>query len=322
MIDADSLPALNERHALGTALRFGSGAGGLVFARIDNAHAQATICLQGAHVTHWQPRTQAEPVLWLSPAARYAPGTPIRGGIPVCWPWFGPAPAGAAAPAHGFARTQRWGVQASATEADGATRLQLHLHDTAATRALWPQAFALELHLVVGATLEVTLLSHNTGDRTYTISEALHSYFRVGDIGAIGLEGLEGAEFTDTAAGARRARQHGAVRFAQETDRVYDSAAACTIDDPLLQRRIHIEKWGSASTVVWTPWDAKAARLGDLGEGTPAAGAWRGLLCVESANALAAGVALAPGQRHALRARYRVLERAALGTHGSASDSQ
>jgi len=322
MIDADSLPALNERHAIGTALRFGSGAGGLVFAQIDNAHAQASLCLQGAHVTHWQPRAQPEPVLWLSPAARYAPGTPIRGGIPVCWPWFGPAPAGGTAPAHGFARTLRWDVLGSATDADGATRLQLQLHDSAATRALWPQAFALELHLVVGAALDLTLVSHNTGAAPYTITEALHSYFRVGDIGAIGLEGLAGAEFTDTADGGRRSRQSGALRFTQETDRVYDSAAVCTIDDPVLRRRIQIEKWGGASTVVWNPWDAKAARLGDLGEGTPAAGAWRRLLCVESANALAAGVALAPGQRHALRARYRVLGPAAETVHASASDSQ
>jgi D-hexose-6-phosphate mutarotase len=303
---SDSAAELNERHGLAGALVFRTGPGGLLFADIDNAQARACVCLQGAQLTHWQPHTQAHPVLWLSDAARYLPGKAIRGGVPVCWPWFGTPADRPGGPAHGFARTLPWQVAGSGQEADGATRLCLQLADGPATRPLWPGAFALALQITVGQTLALQLVTRNTGEQPLRITEALHTYFRIGDIASVAVQGLAGASFLDAlaqAAGAPDARrvQDGALCFDAECDRVYDSGGPCWIDDPLLRRRLHIDATGSASTVVWNPWEGKAQRLGDLGDA-----GWRSLLCVESGNALERAVTVAPGGEHRLEVRYRV----------------
>ena len=303
--------ALNARHGLADTLEFRVGPGGLLFAEVNNAQARASICLQGGQVLLWQPHTQSNPVLWLSDAARYAPGKAIRGGIPVCWPWFGspaapPGSAKPAGPAHGFARTQSWRVDGTQALAGGQTRLRLRLADTPATRALWPAAFALELQITIGDTLGLALRTSNTGADPMVITEALHTYFRIGDIGSTKVEGLAGARYFDAAgpaagAGEARRAQDGAVHFDGEVDRVYDSGAPCWIDDLILQRRIHIAASGSASTVVWNPWDAKAQRLGDLGDD-----GWRRMVCVESGNARDCALSVAPGASHELGVRYRV----------------
>ena len=316
MDNASLIAALAERHGGTGSLAFHEGPGGLVFVGVDNRHARATLCLQGAQLTHWQPHDQAHAVLWLSDAARPAPGKAIRGGIPVCWPWFGAPVAGAAdpppgGPAHGFARTRAWQFDAAHELADGATRLHLSLADDADTRALWPAAFALALHITVGRTLRLELVTRNTGVTEVTIGEALHTYFRVGDIGAITVGGLAGAGYFDAASAAAggaapHVRPPGApesdpIRFTGEVDRVYDNAGLCHVDDPQLGRRIHIATSGSGSTVVWNPWEAKAERLGDLG---PLG--WRAMVCVESGNARDRVVRLRPGASHALCARYHV----------------
>jgi D-hexose-6-phosphate mutarotase len=303
------LAALTSRFAGIGGLAFRAGPGGLLFADVANGQARASVCLQGAQLTHWQPHEQAHPVLWLSDAARYAPGKAIRGGIPVCWPWFGAPPPGLAAapaPAHGFARTLGWDLHAARTLTDGATELVWHLGASAPTRALWAAQFLLELRMAIGATLELALTSHNTGTHALELTEALHTYFRVGDIGAIAVGGLAGAAYFDAAPGAaaapdRQRRQAGAVRFDAEVDRVYESSGECWIDDPVLQRRLHIAKSGSAATVVWNPWDAKAERLGDVGPGQ-----WRQMVCVESGNARPTVVHLAPDASHCLTVLYRV----------------
>lgn len=327
-IAAVDIGALNARHGIAGVLDFHRGPGGLPWARVHNGQASASVCLQGAQVTAWQPHDQAHPVLWLSPAARYLAGKPIRGGIPVCWPWFGtPEPpaqgaAGAAPPAarpaHGFARNQLWTVHDARQDTSGATELTLALTDSPASRALWPGAFALALRVRVGASLALALETRNTGTVPLHITEALHTYFHVGDIGAVAVHGLAGAAYFDAvlaAAGAAAAAEGcthaGAVRFTQEVDRVYASSAACTIEDAALGRRIGITKSASASTVVWNPWAAKAERLGDLGAGdarpgTPTPAGWRQMLCVESGNARAAVVAVAPGTQHVLGVEYRV----------------
>ena len=326
------LAALTARHCGTPGLLFREGPGGLVFVDVSNRHASASVCLQGGQLTHWQPHGQVHPVLWLSADARYAPGKAIRGGIPVCWPWFGGAgpgcvPPGAAAPAHGFARTHAWQFDAAHPLADGSTLLCLQLADSAATRAFWPAAFALELRIIVGAALEVALTTRNTGSDAVEFTEALHTYFQVGDIGAIAIHGLAGERYFDAAAAAAvgsaagpalgpnadspgntdlappvtDASGAGSLRFTGEVDRLYEAKGNCRIDDPVLRRRIYIAKSGSASTVVWNPWQAKAERLGDI-----APGAWRGMVCVESGNAGANSVRLAPGASHCLTVQYRI----------------
>lgn len=283
-------------------LGFREDPSGLVFAEIDTALATATICLQGAHLVTWRPKDQSEPVIWVSETARYAPGKSIRGGVPVCWPWFGPHASEPGFPAHGFARTVPWQVTRAETQDDGAIRLAFMLLQNEQTRTQFPHACRLELILSIGTSLRAELITTNLDTAPVTIGEALHTYFRIGDIGAVEVSGLEGCTYVDKVEGGARKRQEGNIRINGETDRVYlDTEATCIITDPLLKRRIVIEKTGSRSTIVWTPWQEKAEKMGDLG---PNAG-WRRMLCVESGNALDNVVQIAPGDAHTLGVLYR-----------------
>lgn len=307
---SDSAARLNQRFGVPGQLEFRpmtSDADSLVFAEIANPLATARICLQGAHVVTWQPRDQSEPVIWVSQDAAYLPGKSIRGGIPVCWPWFGPDPSNRAGPAHGFVRTVAWSVAGARALAGGATELTLVLADDAASRALWPHPFRLELQVVIGTALTLSLATTNPAHADLELGEALHAYFRIGDIGTAQVGGLERAEYIDKLDDDRRKRQHGAVHFDAEVDRIYvDTDSACVIDDPDLGRRIRIEKTGSRSTVVWTPWLAKATRMGDLGTGSRGQGGWREMVCVESGNALHNRVSVPPGATHRLQVDYSV----------------
>lgn len=305
----------NDRYRLPGEIEFRAGPEGLLFADVQNALAHATVCLQGAHLTSWQPRSQAAPVIWLSSAARYASGKSIRGGVPICWPWFGPhaepqtgsQAAGRKLPSHGFARTVAWDACDSRHLETGETQLCLELRDSEQTRALWPYPFHLGLRLTIGETLRLELSTTNTGSGEFVLGEALHTYFQVGDIGAVQVCGLDNAEFIDNANGARRGRQAAAITFEEEVDRVYvNSAADCAIVDPILKRRIRIAKSNSLSTVVWNPWTHKAASMGDLGPGATNQGGWREMLCVESGNALENAVRVAARATHCLTAQYRV----------------
>jgi D-hexose-6-phosphate mutarotase len=295
------------QRAAATELGFRESAPGVVFAEVSNAQASATICMQGAQIVGWMPRTQSVPVIWLSNAARIVRGRPLRGGAPVCWPWFGPHPDGGDLPSHGFARTLDWHMCSSASLQTGETQIRLALQDDEQTRALWPHEFRLELSLTIGAQLRAELSTTNTGTEGFEVSEALHTYFRVGDIGEAQVQGLDGVAYAEGDARERRGRQQGDIRFHEEFDRVYlDSPADCTIVDPRLQRRIRIAQFGARSTVVWNPWTQKAVRLGDLGSAADGRGGWREMVCVESGNALDNRVAVGAGTTHCMGALYRV----------------
>lgn len=291
---------LNARYGIADQLKFTEGPGGLVFAEIDNDLGHARVCLQGAHVTTFRPRDQAEPVVWLSERARFAPGKSIRGGAPVCWPWFGPHATEKDFPGHGFARTVMWQVIASTAPDDGETQLTLMLMPNEQTRAQWPHATRLELAISVGRSLRLALTTTNLDTEPVTITEALHTYFHIGDIGEIRVTGLEDTVYVDKVAGSTRHTQAGPVTFSGEVDRVYvDTEATCEIVDPRLGRRIVVAKSGSRSTVVWTPWAEKAEKMGDFG-----ADGWRRMVCVESANALENAVTIPAGDSHCLSVTY------------------
>jgi len=305
-----SAARLNDQYsALAGDVRFREGPDGLIFAEVHTDLARATICLQGAHLTTWQPRLQQVPVIWISGAAQYAARKSIRGGIPLCWPWFGPHSTQSHLPSHGFVRTMPWELRNCRRMGGGETQLTLELSDSEHTHALWPHHFHLQLELTIGMSLAVELITTNTGIAEFAVAEALHTYFQIGDIEGIRVLGLDGAEFVDKVSGGRRARQEGAVRFHSEVDRVYvNTVTDCAIEDAELRRRIHISKTGARSTVVWTPWEQKAAQMGDLGRGTKDQGGWREMVCVESGNALENALRVAPGAEHRLGALYRVEE--------------
>lgn len=317
MKGVDSAADLNHEYGIPGALlfeerfedRFDESAGGLIVARMAGAHGEAELSLQGGHVYAWRVHGQAQPVLWLSRDARFMSGKAIRGGIPVCWPWFGPpdaaAGAGAGLPAHGFARTATWQVQGSNVDAEGTVWLTLKLPQAAMlkAKAMWPHAADLTLSIGLGPSLRLQLTTHNAGTEVFVLGEALHTYFNISDIAAVTVTGLDGCNYWDTVGTVEKKVQQGAIHFAAETDRVYiDTEATCVIEDPEFKRRISIAKRGSHSTVVWNPWTAKAARMGDLGQPD----GWRGMLCVESANAWDNRLTLQPGATHTLEVAYTV----------------
>jgi glucose-6-phosphate 1-epimerase len=279
-----------------------AGAGGLECARVRGAHASAELYLQGAHFTHWQPHGTA-PVLFLSRRAIYAPGKAIRGGVPIVFPWFGPHATDPQSPMHGFARSRSWRLVSSGPGPDGAVVLELGLEDDEITRALWPSTFRLRYRIAVGAALSLALEVVNTSPAPFRFETALHTYLAVGDVGGVSITGLEDTPYIDKVDAMARKRHAGTpLRLTGETDRVFvGSRGRCVVADPALGRRLIVDKAGSATTVVWNPWSAKAAGIADLEPDD-----WRRMVCVETANAADDALMLAPGARHVTSATLRV----------------
>ncbi|HHJ17521.1 MAG TPA: D-hexose-6-phosphate mutarotase [Gammaproteobacteria bacterium] len=297
-----TITELNSNHAIPGQLEFIPGKGEFPMARIDNGKARALVSVYAGQVLSFQPSNQAHDLLFLSDAAYYRQGKAIKGGIPVCWPWFGPDPEGRGRPAHGFVRNRPWTVRATETLADGDARIILGMADSDETRAIWPHAFDLSLHVTVGDGLRVELLTRNTGDQPFTITQALHSYFGVGAIGQVQVLGLEDTDYLDKAGDGSRHTQAGAVRFDKEVDRIYlDVQPGLVIDDAAFARRISITSAGSHTAVVWNPWADISQKMGDLGDDD-----YRRFVCVETANAAADTIEVRPGGEHRLVADYRM----------------
>ena len=295
------LITLNAEYGIPEQVLFTEGPGGLVFAELTNIYGHAVIALQGGHLISWVPRERRS-VIWLSPDAKFASGKSIRGGIPVCWPWFGDHPRESSFPAHGFARTTLWRVMGAEETSAGGTRLVLNMEQNNEARQRWPFSYDLILSITLGAELMIELVTRNIGITPITIGEALHTYFEVADVRNIAIHGLDGCEYLDKVDGMVRKRQAGPITFNGEIDRVYmDTVANCFIDDPGFNHRIHISKRGSLSTVVWNPWIEKAAKMGDLG-----ADGYLKMVCVESANAAGNAVSIAAGDEHRLVVTYRL----------------
>jgi len=284
------------------ALRFEDAPGGLVRAVISTPAAEADVHLQGAHVTHWMPRGQ-RPVLFVSPKSLFAPGKAIRGGVPVIFPWFGPRGDGKPGPAHGFARSVDWAIEATKLRNDGKVEITLALAPNEATRGFGYATFHLRFRVTVGSELEMELETRNDAKQPLIYEEALHTYFAVADIHQASVSGLEGTTYIDKTDGFKRKTLiEEPVRIAKETDQVHlGTKAACVIHDPVWSRRIIIEKSGSDSTVVWNPWRDKTKGMSDM-----APDGWKEMICVETANAADNAVHLPPGASHKLTATIRV----------------
>ncbi len=269
-------------------------------------NGQALIALQGAQVLSYQPQGAA-PVIWLSEQAAFARGKSVRGGIPLCWPWFGELARNPPAvmhafenappplPAHGWVRDRPWLLDQVEVTEDG-VELVLSYPFAGAWHPAWPHPVALEVRYRIGARLEIQLVTRNTGPDVFVFTQALHSYFAVSDIRHIEVHGLQGCDYTDTLQHWQRATQAGPVRFDGETDRIYHQVPArLSILDPGARRRIWLEASGSRSCVVWNPWIDKAQRLSQF-----ATDAWQRMLCIETANVLEDSIRLEPGASHQL----------------------
>lgn len=290
------------RATLPSSVRVDKGTGGLPRIAVKSAQATAEVYFQGAHVTAWRPAAARAPVLWMSRESAFEAGKPLRGGVPICFPWFGAHPSGPPVPPHGFARLRDWTLVHAREEAAGTVTLELELTGEAVSPQ-WPHNFRLTHRIGIGPVLRMELIVRNTGPAPFTFEEALHTYFGVDDIRAVTVTGLEGTEYIDKVAGGIRSREPaGPLRFTGETDRVYlDTRAACVIHDPGKRREITISKAGSDATVVWNPWINKARAMPDFGDDE-----WPGMVCVETCNAGPHARSLAPGESSSMTAVIEV----------------
>ena len=257
--------------------------------------AQAVVALQGAQVLSYEPEGSGE-VLWLSPQAKLGTGKAVRGGIPICWPWFGPHPEGGDRPAHGLARARRWTLLAADAGTEAA-RLTLALAPADLPEAHWPHATAVELDVALSETLTLSLTTRNLGAVEVSLTQALHSYFRVEEIADLDVLGLENIPFIDQLEPGALKTDSGPVRITREVDRIYQGVSGpITLKDGAA-RLIRIEAQGSSSAVLWNPWIEKSARLGDMGED-----GYRRMVCVETANAGSDVIVLPGHASHTLTA--------------------
>jgi glucose-6-phosphate 1-epimerase len=290
----DISSALDRTHGLPGIARVVDGRGGLPKVQVTTAAAAGEVYLHGAQVTSWSPAGQRD-VLFVSQASRWEPGRAIRGGIPICFPWFGNKAGDPQAPAHGFVRSKTWTLE-SIAQTDAGVVVSIATGSDAETKGRWPFDARLVLRATFGASLQVALVATNTGTAPFTFEEALHTYYAIGDATTVRIAGLDGVRYLDKVDAGRERLQEGDIAIAAETDRVYlNTAGAVDIDDPALRRRIHVSKQNSQSTVVWNPWIDKARALADLQDDD-----WARLVCVETCNVAASAIALAPGQQHTM----------------------
>lgn len=287
------------RGTLPATVRVEPGNGGLPRVGIAGRHGTAEIYLQGAHVTAWHPAGVATPVLWLSRESRFEPGKAIRGGVPICFPWFGAHATDPNAPAHGFARVRDWTLIDAAEDADGIVSVTMELTAADAASAAWPHAFEARYRVSVGPSLTLDLSVRNPGREPFSFEEALHSYFAVQDVRQVTITGTEDTEYLDKVASfARRRQPREPIRATAETDRVYlDTRATCEIHDPGLRRTIAIHKRESDTTVIWNPWIDKARAMADFGNDE-----WTEMVCVETCNTGAQARTLQAGDTHTMSA--------------------
>ena len=266
---------------------------GFVYYEIKNRAAEAKIALQGAHIFHYK-KIEEEPLLWLSDISDFKYGESIRGGIPVCWPWFG-MNKDLSLPKHGFARLSIWEFAGANEIDDRTTALSFRLTYNAKTLDIWPYKFELSLHVVISDTLDIELKTVNIDDKAFEITQALHTYFAVWDISHVRVKGLGEKPDLD-ALTWKKELQKGDVTVEGEVDRVYQE-----VDNDILledkKRTLCIRNGGSSSAVVWNPWIDKCKRMGAMRED-----AYKHFVCIESANAFEDKKSVYPNESYILKA--------------------
>ncbi|MFC4728922.1 D-hexose-6-phosphate mutarotase [Coralloluteibacterium thermophilus] len=265
---------------------------------VETAEATAAVSPFGAHLLSWTPRGFAD-VLWLSPTSMLPP-KPIRGGVPVCWPYFARQGQPDDAPQHGIARTRTWSLVGGARDEAGAVRLDFVLDDA-------DPDLEVRMEVEIGRALVQRLVTRNRGTAARTLTQAMHTYFAVGDARRVHVEGLDGLDYLDKFDGFARHRQQGdwSLREARDpgrSDRIYlDAPGRYVLVDPVARRRILLSTAGSRSLVAWNPGEEAVRGFADI----PREG-WLEYVCLEAANAAPDSVELAPGASHALEQRVEV----------------
>lgn len=293
---------LNQTFEIPNQVKVVEGKGGFPVVEVTNEKATAKISVYSGQVLSFKPVGEPEDLLFLSDKAYYEESKAIKGGIPICWPWFGSDPEGKGRASHGFVRNRMWTLLSTEAIASGETKIRLGMSPSAETLEIWPHQFELVIEILVGTKLSVTLTTQNTGDQPFSITQALHTYFATGDIGQVRVLGFENARFVDKADGSAEKTQTGDITITEETDRIYtDVNPEIVIDDGAMGRRIRITPSGSSTAIVWNPWKEISVKMADLEDQD-----YQRFICVETANAEDEVIEVAPGADYKMQAVYAI----------------
>jgi len=262
----------------------------------------AEIAFQGATLFHWQPLGE-KPVIFTSEEAIFDVSKAIRGGIPICWPWFGAHPSNVEKPQHGFVRNTQWELESvSELSSEGFVEVLFSLPFN--NHQYFPYQFDLKCRFVIGKTLQVHLETTNIGEEPFEVGGALHTYFNVGDIRGVSITGLDKTDYLDKPDENQLKTQVGEVVIGDETDRVYlNTRADCLVKDSVGARKIKVSKENSNTTVVWNPWREKATALADMMDEE-----YQTFVCVETVNMGEDTPQIQPGESHALIQKITIPE--------------
>ncbi|ESS66807.1 aldose 1-epimerase [Methyloglobulus morosus KoM1] len=290
---------LNISYGIQDRVSFETGNGGFPFIHIQNQSASALISLYGGQILSFKPADEKDDMLFLSKKAIYNDGEAIRGGIPVCWPWFGPDPKGLQRPNHGFVRNNLWTVTATTTT-DTETKISLRFTENHKKEKTWKQPFTLTLEFSIASTLSIKLITENTGEQPFSITQAFHTYFNVGDINRVQVLGLEGCAYFDKLDQGKKKMQTGIVMIGEEVDRIYeDIRNHLTLNDPTNNRRIEIVSENCRTGVVWNPWQKAIIDLD--------AQDYQRFVCVETGNIAFDLVQVPPSGKNSFLTSYKIL---------------
>ena len=291
---AGKTDVMTESKVLGR-VTFLDGRGDLPMVEVTTPWSSAEIYLHGGHVAQFKKKDEP-PLLFLSQCSRFADGQPIRGGVPVIFPWFGPREG---LGQHGFARLKDWELKEVAPAADGSVQLRFRLPECPEAAAYPPCTVDYVVTVNQSLTLQLTV-ANDSKDREFLFENCLHTYFAVSDVTAVAISGLNGVNYLDKVASFLEKTETGdPIRISSEVDRTYlNTTGPVEILDPRLGRRIRVEKSGSASTVLWNPWITKAQQMSDFGNEE-----YEQMVCVESGNVAANSINLSPGATSTLKVR-------------------
>jgi len=297
-----NIEILNKKFGIPGRIDFSTGKGMLPIVEMKSGDIEDIVFIYGSHIVSFRLKEQPD-ILWMSDSSTFEKGKPIRGGIPICFPWFGPHVSDPQKPLHGFARISNWDVTRTGILKNGDVQLQLTLKDSPQTRKLWPYSFQNDLTITVGNSLSISLSCQNTGKAVFTYADALHTYFSVSDIDNVRLHGFKGYKYYDGLENGAIKTQTEEVLIIQkeESRRYFEFTDDCIIEDLGFSRKIHIKKYGSRVTLIWNPWSETAKKIPDMPDD-----GYKKMLCVESVNSNDNVITLKPGEKHTLTTTINV----------------